>query len=471
MRWFREQLTIPSEKNGQIIATRSWGTWTIRVGGYDETTPYLRDMWRKAFTMLPRDFRPKKILMLGLGAGGEVGSAQEYFPKAHITVIEWDEAMIALAKRCALFVFNDSLLIKTGDARALLPTLTDTFDLILVDLFTGPAVSPLVTEETFAAELQKRITPNGHMLVNIFRSPQALRSLDAYFGRQKLWRYKYNRMAFYRPHGCGTIGDPLPAGFTLHKQSPLYIRHSEFLELVGVPGAYGTKRTWGTYASETYTTDVEPTLAPHRGIRLITWQPITRTDRPRGWFRLGQPTIKMTGFTQIIHPETYWTSWTNHAKRHRSAWLKNPLYTIERIDSDSFIRAYKQESHLTLMKHPFARVVAHNARHHGDRLVCFGAKDAHGSIVAGLAVLDLPDVSTSNHTISFIAKRARHTSVGTGLIDEWFRHCIRTGIHTLNFGTFAIETDPASWRGFTQFKGQFGTRYIRYPKPLYKISW
>lgn len=471
MSWLYEHFTVPSEKNKSIAVSRAWGKWSVHVNLWDETTPYLERMWQRAMLKLPRAFRPKKILMLGLGAGGAVRVMQEYFPNAHITVIEWDEAMIDVAKRCALFVFNENVSILLGDATTLVPTLTEPYDFILVDLFTGDEVAPQLTNSGFANHLTQLLASDGYLLANIFHTPERLAALDQVLSRTELWRYRYNQLAFYQHHGRGAIGDPLPLGFTHHKQSHLYLTHNDAGDLINESPCLGTRTRRGPIYFESYTSDTEPVIEKQKGIGFIKWHRISRTDIPRGWKKSKDSFTRQTGFAEIKNLAKYWESWTAHAKRHRTKWLREELYTITTVDAKEFAAAYRKESHLFITKYPFLGIISHNAKHHGDRFVCFGARDTKGALVAGLAVLDLPDANISNHTISFIAIRARHTSVGTGLIDAWFIHAIKKNIRFLNFGTFWAPKDPYAWKGFSQFKAQFGIHMIRYPEPLTKILW
>lgn len=471
MSWLYEHFSVPSTKNNSIVVSRSWGTWSIKVNLYDETTPYTNTMWQRSLLRLPKNFRAKKILLLGLGAGGVVTLLQEYFRDATIDAIEWDPAMVEVAKRCALFVFNDKLTIHIGDATEIVPRLTGQYDLIIVDLFTGEHVAPALTDASFANALQHLLAPEGSMLVNIFHSPEMLTVFDRVLGRHDYWRYRYNHLALYQHHGRGATGDPLPEKFLHNKQSRLYLEHNSSGEIIGTPGALGTRTRRGPFYFESYTTDTEPILAKQKGIGFISWHRLARTDIPKGWVKKQKPYIKQTGFAEIKNPAAYWDDWTDHAKRHRRKSLRESSYTIEPVSADEFTAAYRRESHLFITKYPFIGILRYNTKHHGDRFVCIGARDTNGALIAGLAVLDLPDANISNHTISFIAKRARNTSVGTGLIDAWFQHEIRRGITFLNFGTFWAPKDPFAWKGFSQFKAQFGIHLIRYPRQLTKIIW
>ena len=60
-------------------------------------------MWNNAFKRIPKDFKAKNILILGLGGGNIIKLLQKRHPKANINVVEWDEVMIDIAKKLELF--------------------------------------------------------------------------------------------------------------------------------------------------------------------------------------------------------------------------------------------------------------------------------------------------------------------------------------------------------------------------------
>lgn len=83
-------------------------------------------------------------------------------------------------------------------------------------------------------------------------------------------------------------------------------------------------------------------------------------------------------------------------------------------------------------------------------------------------MIDVPEASLSIHHMAFYLPTAEHYSANVGLIDAWFRHGIERRLRFLDFDAFYAPGDPRSWRGFSRFKSQFGTRFIRYPNPLVK---
>ncbi len=135
-----------------------------------------------------------------------------------------------------------------------------------------------------------------------------------------------------------------------------------------------------------------------------------------------------------------------------------------------FAAAYRKVKKLGWLTEWFITLVKEKMKLHGTRLHLFGAREkSTGDILAGLAVLDIPENRSSVHMIAFVHPRAMATSVSVGLIDCWFQHALKQGIAYLDFDLFWAPGDPRAWKGFSRFKSQFGTRFIHYPHPFLRI--
>lgn len=476
MSFLYENRIYSSEKNGAIRCVRFWGSWSITVDGLGQTTPYTNRMWKKAIGRIPQNSSRQKILLLGLAAGGMIHPLHSRFPKCEVTVIEWDPVMIQIAKDLQLYsAFPPRIIL--GDALEETPKLNKRFDLIFIDLFTGSKVANAVYKQTFASALARLLKQDGYLIVNAFREPEVFSYFDPLLSRHISWRFKYNSLALYRHFGQGRIeGDPLPIGYISPRQSIEYLRIAHAtqmqMEVVGKKGRYGTRWHFGPLVSELYETDQEP-LVLQGPARVILWQPLSRTDKPKGWHRSwNRANSPRTGFAQITNPEYYWESWSAHAKRHRKKWLSLRPYTIEETqDVEKFVASYRELPKLRKLKNYFIGMARRRKQAQPDLTHLFTATDKEGKIVAGLVVLDTPESNHSHHLLSFIYPSAESTSVGTGLIDYWFVHAIAHHIQFLNFGVFWTPGDPYSWKGFSEFKSQFGIFFIQRPRPLIKLVW
>ena len=198
MSWFYERFTRQSEKNGLIDCRRVFGTWTVWVDGYSQTGDFNTRMFVDALKRLPANSSVKRALVLGLGGGCAIELLHDRFPGVDVTAIEWDPMMVEIAERIHLFSPSHAPHILVGDALEVLPTLTQPFDLIVFDLYTGQDISPLVFLAPFLFALKHVSHSKTLLLMNAFRSKELFPLLDDKFERLEQWRFEYNLLGLYR---------------------------------------------------------------------------------------------------------------------------------------------------------------------------------------------------------------------------------------------------------------------------------
>ena len=473
MKFFYKSREYHSEKNGIIRCQRILGKWWVSVNGIGQTTPYVKAVWKKALRRLPKKKSVKKVLLLGLGAGGQIGLIYHRFPYCRITAVEWDPIMVKIGEELNFLKSFKRPLIIIDDALNILPRLQEKFDLILVDLFSGQEPAPILYSRPFIESVRDKLESDGYLLINAFRNPELLEIFDRILSRISSWRFSKNKLALFCHRGRGVMGDPLPSGYVPYKQSSVYLSgsHSRKTSLVGQEGCLGLRWHFGPLWFEGYESDKEPNLSLFNAFRIIIWQPLTRLDKPALWRRSWlQMNLRRTGFAEIKNPDAYWENWTSHAKRHRKKWLSEKRYIIEEGEIEEFCAAYRQTPKLPFLKRVFIKLIKQRKMINGDSVHFFLARDElNGKIIAGLAVLDLPDIAHSNHLISFIHSQAKDSSLGVGLIDYWFKYAIANSLRFLNFGVFWTPSEPKSWKGFSRFKSQFGIYLIHRPFPLIRF--
>jgi hypothetical protein len=221
---------------------------------------------------------------------------------------------------------------------------------------------------------------------------------------------------------------------------------------------------------EVFFGDTEPRIEPGPA-RMVIWQPTFAREKPKGWLHSWiQMNPRCTGYVEVGSKDAYWKSWSDHARRHRNRWLKEDRFQIEDVSLEDFIQAYRRGSALGWLKHFFISHLRTRNALHPSLMRIFGARDKKsGEILAGFVALDLPEVSSSLHLVSFVDRRAMDSSVGTGLIDHWFQEAIARGTRFLDFDLFWAPGDPREWKGFSRFKSQFGTKFIYYPRPFIRF--
>jgi spermidine synthase len=197
MTWLLGVRFYKSAKNGLIYCRRFLGRWEVFVGGYHESSRYLEAMWRNAYSRLPADFEPRRILMLGLAAGDNVRLMHERWPQGRVTAVEWDPTMIRVAESLRLYPSDWRPEILIADAAEAVRTLPGKYDLILVDVFTGGKVAQAAYGDDFYHHISRLLEPTGLALVNGFLEPAALDAAAAGLGEVMRWKQGYNHMGLY----------------------------------------------------------------------------------------------------------------------------------------------------------------------------------------------------------------------------------------------------------------------------------
>lgn len=197
MRKFFGTTRLSSAKNGEIVIHYYFWSPAVFVNGYDQSTDYTGDMWRRALRRLPQVFQAKKVLMLGLGLGSALKFIQRRFRGCQITVVEWDPVMIELYRE--LYKQHLNIKIIEGDATVIVPKLGDTFDLVLVDLFKGNVTPAELARDKFVRAIASTLTPTGYCLLNAFVSLELFPVFEYHLKQIDSWKYEHNSLALFKP--------------------------------------------------------------------------------------------------------------------------------------------------------------------------------------------------------------------------------------------------------------------------------
>lgn len=257
-----------------------------------------------------------------------------------------------------------------------------------------------------------------------------------------------------------------------YRANPEYLRRDcvkgSGSEVVRAGGIWGMRWHHAFLRFERHTGDIEPLPDPHAPFRLVVWQPSRPTVRPKGWMPgLRGMSIGLTG--HVILKDGYEKSWPSHARRHLAHWRKQSGWEIVECDAVAFLGAYRRSTQDAILRLMFSSVLKEKITCHGGRVRLTVARHG-GRDLAGFACVDVPETGESLHLLSFIQPDAREASAGMGLMDQWFRTASARGIRYLDFGIFWRKGDPASWKGFSRFKGQFVSRYVDYPAPFLRFA-
>jgi SAM-dependent methyltransferase len=476
MSWLYESRLIPSEINGEIRCERRFGHWSVVVGGTGQDTPYLKNMWAWALRQItPGSAKIHRILILGLGAGGGLLPFYRQFPHAHIVCVEIDPAMVELASTLKLLRPTMRPEIHVGDALDILPTLTGRFDMIVCDMFLGQEVAPVTAQPKLIEQITRLLEPQGHLLVNAYTQNEILDSYKTAFAEEKCKKFHQNWMGFFRPHGSGILGDVWPDEFISFMTCPEYLQREygdrPGFSLVQNRSSWSTRQNIGPLILEHSYGPQEPTLIPGPW-RIHKWDSYTLKHPPAGWFVApGSPWRRRTGYASIPATGDVHLDWSDLAKRERKKWLAQEQLEIIELDPETYCQFYARCDKSTAIIAGFTASIKRKAIAHKEYLHLYGVvRRGTTDVIAGLAILDIPEIRTSLHISGFMLDAARQTPSNTGLIAHWFMTSQARGIRVCDFDGFYAKGDATSWKGFSRFKSQFGTRFISYQKAFFCIA-
>jgi len=189
---------LHSHRNGEIVVKRGWGKPEIEVGGYVQSGTYMKLLWRAALQHTASTVPVRNVLLLGLGGGSAIGEIHTCFPGCRITVLEWDKAMVELAHRFKLYPPSLEPMIILGDAIETLLQLTDSFDLVLIDIFKGNVPEPRLHAPETIASLANLLAPSGQVILNAFEGVRLMEAFARQLDYQLNWKFRANYLALYR---------------------------------------------------------------------------------------------------------------------------------------------------------------------------------------------------------------------------------------------------------------------------------
>ncbi|HSJ47294.1 MAG TPA: methyltransferase domain-containing protein [Gammaproteobacteria bacterium] len=114
---------------------------------------------------------PSKVLLLGLGGGSLACFLYHHFPDCQILAVEQRAAVVETAREFFAVPTDERLRIHTDSALDYLARPDgETFDLILVDLFSATGMDGELEEAAFFARCRERLAPGGVVSVNLWAS-------------------------------------------------------------------------------------------------------------------------------------------------------------------------------------------------------------------------------------------------------------------------------------------------------------
>lgn len=112
-----------------------------------------------------------RVLVLGMGGGSVVQTIRRDFKSdAHITLVDIDEEMIAIARNEFKLLNYGNITLVNADAFSYMQNLRSAFDLIIMDVFIIDIIPEIFLTEPFLKSLNRNLTPNGSLIYNTMSS-------------------------------------------------------------------------------------------------------------------------------------------------------------------------------------------------------------------------------------------------------------------------------------------------------------
>lgn len=159
---------VTSTKNPTLEVTLERGRLRLHAGDANYSYGTLQTIFTDVFAQFEVHSHPmQRALVLGLGAGGVVRLIRKGHPKCHIIGVEWDEQVVAIARKYfELAADNDLEIVQHDAVQYLVDYDGPPFDLIVVDLFYEHLVPAAAETDAFLQALDKHLAPGGLLLNN-----------------------------------------------------------------------------------------------------------------------------------------------------------------------------------------------------------------------------------------------------------------------------------------------------------------
>ena len=139
---------------------------------------------------------PKKVLVLGLGAGVIPRDIQYYFPQCQIDAVEIDPDIPPIAKKYFQFKENETLKVHVKDGRIFIKKQlrkvpVPKYDIVILDAFNGDYIPFHLMTKEFLEETKGVLADDGVVIANVFSSNRLfdaeLKTFLAVFGKAQVF--------------------------------------------------------------------------------------------------------------------------------------------------------------------------------------------------------------------------------------------------------------------------------------------
>lgn len=157
--FFPKSASLPDTQANKNISITFWGGEepTLIANGLIQSGAIMRQIWDKGLhSLLPKEFIPRSVLLLGLGTGSNTRLIKDRFPQAQITAVEIDPDMVDIARKyCHIDKIKNLRVIVADAYDYVLGIKKGSFDLVLVDCYDGKNFPQQLEKRRFYSQLKK----------------------------------------------------------------------------------------------------------------------------------------------------------------------------------------------------------------------------------------------------------------------------------------------------------------------------
>lgn len=184
--------SIRRSKHNGLIVTNEQGE--VLAFGTRQTSVRYPKMWGDALArtapFITKEI--KRVLLLGLAGGGALAPIHAAYPGADVTAVEYDPAMVEIARDLLAGAPYPFPRIIVADAQQALASMDESFDLTLVDIFVGARPAPATDTKAFWDAVKARLADGGAAIYNVAGDSTRVYEAQKHFARSVVWQYNAN---------------------------------------------------------------------------------------------------------------------------------------------------------------------------------------------------------------------------------------------------------------------------------------